>query len=73
MKVFLEFWGQRLALWVKSSAENIVKYFSYFSLKSGFGIKQIVSNGDNVHDMLNHVFWGKIKKNITKLSSAELA
>ena len=30
--------------------------------------------GDNLHEMLNPVFWGKKnKKNITNLSSAELA
>ena len=34
---------------------------------------QIVSNGDNLHEMPNPVFWEKIKKNITSLSPAELA
>ena len=37
---------------------------------------QIVSTGDNLHERSNHVFWGKKKKkrkNITNLSSAELA
>ena len=35
---------------------------------------QIVSNGDNLHEMLNPVFWEKKKKkNIAYLLSAELA
>ena len=34
---------------------------------------QIVPNGDNLLEMTNPVFWGKNKKNITNLSSAELA
>ena len=37
---------------------------------------QIVSNGDNLHEISNHVSWekyGKNKKNITNLLSAELA
>ena len=33
---------------------------------------QIVSTGDNLHEMSNAVFWGKNKKNITNLSFAEL-
>ena len=33
---------------------------------------QIVSNGDNLHEMLNPVFWEKNKKNIINLSFAEL-
>ena len=34
---------------------------------------QIVSIGDNLHEMSNPVFWEKIKKYIVNLSSAELA
>ena len=33
---------------------------------------QIVSNGDNVHEMSYPVFW-EIKKNMTNLLSSELA
>ena len=33
---------------------------------------QIVSNGDNLHEMSNPVFWKKIRKNIISLLSAEL-
>ena len=33
---------------------------------------QIFSKGDNLHEILNPVFW-ESKKNITNLSSAELA
>ena len=34
---------------------------------------QIVSIGDNLHEMSVSVFWGKNKKNVISLSSAELA
>ena len=32
----------------------------------------IVSNGENLHEVSNPIFWGKNKKNV-KLSSAELS
>ena len=32
---------------------------------------QIVSRGDNLHEMSNLIFWEKNKKNTTYLSSAE--
>ena len=34
---------------------------------------QIVSIGDNLHEMSNPIFWEKKKKIITNLSSPELA
>ena len=34
---------------------------------------QIVSNGDNLHEMSNPVFWKKNKENIINLPFAELA
>ena len=34
---------------------------------------QIVSSGDNLHEMLNPVFWEKKEKNIINLPSAENA
>ena len=32
---------------------------------------QIVSNGDNLHEISNPVFWEKNKKNVISLSSVE--
>ena len=32
---------------------------------------RIVSNGDNLHKMLNPVFWKKIRQNIINLSCAQ--
>ena len=32
---------------------------SFFAQETGFDIMQIVSNGDNLHEMSNPVFWGK--------------
>ena len=34
---------------------------------------QIVSDGDNVHEISNPCFWGKDEKSITNLSSAEFS
>ena len=48
-----------LALWVKFSAEDILKYFSTF--------------GDNWHEMSNTIFWENKQKYITILSPAESA
>ena len=62
---------KRLALWVKISADNISKYFSNFSKKTGFDIS-CRHVGDNVHESQT-CFLGKIRKNIINLSSAELA
>ena len=55
---------------VKFSADNILKYFSYFIQKTGF---DIVSNGINLHEISNPVFEGKNKKNVINLLPAELA
>ena len=46
----------------KLSADNILKYFYYFSQKTGFGISCKLSPGDNVHEMTNPFFQGKIRK-----------
>ena len=51
----------RLALWVKFSADDILKYFSSFSEKTGFDISCPI------------LFSRKNKKNITKLPSAKIA
>ena len=55
----------RSACWVKYSAEDVLKYFNYFSKKIGFDIS---SKGDNVHEISNPVFWKKRRK-INVLSS----
>ena len=63
------FWLQGLnlglALWVKFSAGDILKYFD-FSKKTGFDI----SSGDNLLEVSNPVFWEKYEK--YHLSSAEI-
>ena len=47
-------------------------YFSYFSQKTGFWhFMQIVSSGDNLHEMSNPVS-GKNKKNISKCSQLKI-
>ena len=69
---------------MKNSADNILKYFFFFFLFSRkqdltFQKKQdltfhTVSSGDSLHEMSNPIFSKKKeKKNITNLSSAELA
>ena len=78
----------RLALWVKFSADGILKYFSYFSQKTGFDISCKLSpffqkTGYDILCKLSPketicmkcqiLFSGKNKKNIINLSSAENA
>ena len=52
-----------LALWVKNSANDILKYFSNFPQKTGFDISCNVSNGENVHELSNPVSLEKNEKN----------
>ena len=50
--------------WVKLSADDILKHFSYFSRKQDFAFHAncLQCNGDNLHEMSNHVFWEKKTK-----------
>ena len=59
--------------WVKFSAENILKYISYFSQKTGFDISCKLSPLETICMKCQMLFSGKNKKNIFSLSSAELA
>ena len=48
-------------LWAKSADDKLMS-FSYFPQKTRFDIScklQIVSTGDNLHEMSKHVFWEK--------------
>ena len=82
------FYCKKLSLFGKNSADDILKYVSFFSQKTGFGIScklspdfffffffffffwenrhgpfmQIVSLGDNLHELSKPVFRGKNKK-----------
>ena len=56
-----------LTLWVKFSADNILKYFTYFSQKTGFDISCKICMKCQI------LFSGKNKKNTINLSSAENA
>ena len=62
-----------LALWVKFSADYILKYFSQFSLKSGFDISCKLSPMETICMKCQILFSGKNKKNVINLSSVELA
>ena len=62
----------RLALWVKFAADDILKYFSYFSQKTGFDISCKLSK-ETICMKCQIQFSGKNKKNIINLSSAENA
>ena len=51
---------KRLALWVKNSTDDILKYFFLISLrKQVLTCHQTVSKRDNLHEMPNPVFWEK--------------
>ena len=43
----------------KISADDILKYFSYISQKTGLDPGFDISSGDNLHEMPNLVFWEK--------------
>ena len=63
----------RLALWVNFSADDILKYFSYFSQKTGYDISCKLSPKETICMKCRILFSGKNKKNIINLSSAENA
>ena len=62
-----------IALWVKFSADDILKYFSYFSQKTGYDISSKLSPKETICLKCQILFSGKNKKNIINLSSAENA
>ena len=53
------------ACWVKNSADDILKYFSNFSKKTGFAVLCKLSQGDNLHEMFKPISW----ENKEKISS----
>ena len=55
-----------LALWVKFSADDILKYFSYFSQKTGLDISCKLSPLETICMKCHILFSGKYKKNISK-------
>ena len=60
-----------LALWVKFSADDILKYFFYFSQKTGYDISCKLSPKETICMKCQILFFGKNKKKIINLSSAE--
>ena len=63
----------RLALGVKLSADDILKYFFYFPQKTGFDISSKLSPMETICLKCLILFSGKNKKMITNLSCAESA
>ena len=61
------------AIWVNFSADGILKYISYLSQKTEFDISCKVSPLMTTCTKCQNLFSGKNKKNITNLSSAEVA
>ena len=57
----------------KNSADGILKYFSYFSLKTGFDILCKLSLMETICMKCQNLFSEQNKKNVNNLSSAELA
>ena len=57
----------------KISADDILKYFSYFSQKIDFDISCKLSLKETICMKYQSLLSGKNKKNIISLSSAELA
>ena len=57
----------------KNSADNILKYFSYFYQKTGFDISCKLSPVETICMKCQSLFSEKDKKNVINLSSAESA
>ena len=62
-----------LSDWIKISADDNLKYFSYFSQETGFDISCKLSLMETICIKCQILFSGKNKKNFINLSSAELA
>ena len=62
----------RFACWVKTSADDILKYFSYFSQKKGFHISCKLSPRRQFACNVKSCFLRKVRENVTKLSAAQL-
>ena len=59
-----------LAICVKFSADNILKYFFLFFPENRIRhFMQIVSIGDNLHEMSNPVFWENTGDNLHEVSN----
>ena len=63
----------RLIFFPHLSADNILKYFSYFSQKTGYDISCRLSPKETICMKCHILFSEKNKKNIVNLSSAENA
>ena len=61
------------SLWVKFSADDILKYFSYVSQKTDFDITCILSHVEKICKKFQSLFFWNNKKNIINLMSSELA
>ena len=53
-------------LWVNSKDDKLIIFFLIFPRKQDLTFMQIVSIGDNLHEMSKPVFWEKKKKKIFK-------
>ena len=54
------------ACFVKISADKILIYFSFFLENRTSHFMQTLSLGDNLHEVLDPFFLGKIRKNIVQ-------
>ena len=59
-------------MWVKFSADNILKKLFDFSQKTGFHISSKLCLLETICKKFQNLFSGKYKENIINLSSAEL-
>ena len=57
-------------LWAFSADDKLMIFFLFFPENRIWHFMQIVSLGDNLHEMSNSVFWEKYEKYF-KMSSAE--
>ena len=56
---------ERSACWVKNSADDILKKFSYFSQKTSFGIPCTLSP---LHEMPKPIFWELLAQRVVMVN-----
>ena len=57
------------AIWAISACDTLMIFFLFFPENRIWHFMQIVSNGDNLHDMSKSVFWEQQEKYFNMLSA----
>ena len=64
-------WFTLTHLWTNSADDTLMIFFLFFLENRIWHLMQIVSYGDNLHEMSKPVFWVKNKKKFLSMSSTD--